>query len=123
MSARFGITSACAEQTLEIHADKWPAEDHLRVCGADEGCERVGVFLEGSPPRVRSRPRQFAGGRGRLGITSACAEQTAISRSACWAAWDHLRVCGADLRLLESMVFVTGSPPRVRSRLHRHPRP
>ena len=48
------------------------------MCGADSDVPQTGVVGDGSPPRVRSRPPVVsilaAGG----GITSACAEQTAI---------------------------------------------
>ena len=51
---------------------------------------------DGSPPRVRSRPPQTLPATARPGITSACAEQTATQPHNGTAAWDHLRVCGAD---------------------------
>ncbi len=51
--------------------------NHLRVCGADDNPYCGGTVYSGSPPRVRSRPAGHPAQRGRPGITSACAEQTA----------------------------------------------
>ena len=50
------------------------------------------------------------------GITSACAEQTAVRGRRCRRSWDHLRVCGADVVPSAMAVTASGSPPRVRSR-------
>ena len=71
------ITSACAEQTASGLVWKSSAADHLRVCGAD-GEWDVDLYAQsGSPPRVRSRPSQSMPMFSTVGITSACAEQTA----------------------------------------------
>ena len=61
----------------------------------------------GSPPRVRSRrDGQVAGGLrqrgGRMGITSACAEQTNHTVGYGKLDGDHLRVCGADFLSMAS---------------------
>ena len=111
-----GITSACAEQTDSPPRAWPPAQDHLRVCGADltpTGSKRVGL---GSPPRVRSRLAGHQTHSRRTGITSACAEQTRTSSSRKAAIWDHLRVCGADNPMRQAIRILLGSPPRVRSR-------
>ena len=74
MDAR--IISACAEQTHRGGTEHHHHTDHLRVCGADlqfaEGAE-VG---RGSSPRVRSRLGEARRAGWRVGIISACAEQT-----------------------------------------------
>ena len=54
----------------------------------------------GSPPRVRSRLPEVHTDLQPLGITSACAEQTAPVRVRPIAVQDHLRVCGADRSLI-----------------------
>ena len=74
-----GIISACAEQTRWPRPDCRPRRDHLRVCGADPASPRCRTALPGSSPRVRSRPHVPDELRDRLGIISACAEQTATS--------------------------------------------
>ena len=67
------------------------------MCGADFHVQDGLQLVSGSPPRVRSRPYHVGQCSNRIGITSACAEQTGSSH------WD-----------LDSG---EGSPPRVRSRL------
>ena len=71
--------------------------DHLRVCGADRLDLGRTEQHEGSSPRVRSRRYHDMFSLQRLGIISACAEQTPSARSADCSKEDHLRVCGADL--------------------------
>ena len=114
---RPGITSACAEQTasgLDLIAGY---RDHLRVCGADAPESARTLTLEGSPPRVRSRPRPVQSAGAAIRITSACAEQTMFNSFRETRMGDHLRVCGADCWRRSSRQTRTGSPPRVRSRL------
>ena len=74
------------------------------------------AWRSGSPPRVRSRQQQPVAHQRRDGITSACAEQTALAAGAGSASGDHLRVCGADLVTNPVLTTAPGSPPRVRSR-------
>ena len=87
------------------------------MCGADPLAVGVGHASEGSPPRVRSRRPPVQPPTAQRGITSACAEQTPLPRTSACRRWDHLRVCGADLQIAVGMGLLTGSPPRVRSRL------
>ena len=88
------------------------------MCGADRSRNRVRRPVQGSPPRVRSRRYGRSPTMRAPGITSACAEQTGIVPECGGFAWDHLRVCGADLRVFVPDVDGGGSPPRVRSRHH-----
>ena len=115
-NSRVGITSACAEQTTGFVGRVVPDEDHLRVCGADSFPRRGCDAHLGSPPRVRSRRHQETHVSLAVGITSACAEQTPPGSGRGYAAWDHLRVCGADRLGLSFHRVHPGSPPRVRSR-------
>ena len=111
-----GITSACAEQTPVIQALFQSWGDHLRVCGADSSIGADVSPLDGSPPRVRSRPPGTSLNDWCRGITSACAEQTGRRLFLLSRMRDHLRVCGADDRPQQSGKEGQGSPPRVRSR-------
>ena len=86
------------------------------MCGADEVEFKVSGNVRGSPPRVRSRLQRSDHRDGPAGITSACAEQTAIHLLEPLFLWDHLRVCGADDPNAEYLGADNGSPPRVRSR-------
>ena len=111
-----GITSACAEQTLNRVVQESCPWDHLRVCGADAGYAGRCTGDDGSPPRVRSR-HIAPGEPGHVdGITSACAEQTTFTGAVFRTSEDHLRVCGADVFRLSGTLETPGSPPRVRSR-------
>ena len=65
---------------------------------------------------MRSRLSHLNRGSPVPGITSACAEQTAIRSPASSTPRDHLRVCGADHGTKSHDWHATGSPPRVRSR-------
>ena len=111
-----GITSACAEQTWGNRPHPNDGWDHLRVCGADllDGFNIDAV--QGSPPRVRSRPLKVGREYDVHGITSACAEQTSVSKARLPLTRDHLRVCGADYPSDGYDSVYEGSPPRVRSR-------
>ena len=91
-----GITSACAEQTTTTTLWAEPPGDHLRVCGVDHLPSDAVRIAAGSPPRVRSRHHYRCVPCVRVGITSACAEQTPSSGRRSIRNWDHLRVCGAD---------------------------
>ena len=117
--ANRGITSACAEQTSRRRFVRRRSRDHLRVCGADPRSPNARSRMSGSPPRVRSRPWRSGVGRGRTGITSACAEQTTSPEHVLNTSRDHLRVCGADHSSHETNPRMVGSPPRVRSRPRR----
>ena len=119
---RPGIISACAEQTPQPVRRVGPCGDHLRVCGADGIGLGLGHALQGSSPRVRSRPGTAFQPHPAIGIISACAEQTGLPAcTGCWC-WDHLRVCGADLRDRTGSLAGDGSSPRVRSRPHHRQR-
>ena len=112
----FGITSACAEQTMTHGSWVSPAWDHLRVCGADQMLAVGKEINAGSPPRVRSRLGERAARHRQFRITSACAEQTYPVDGSLAGAPDHLRVCGADNIAWDALGKNMGSPPRVRSR-------
>ena len=73
---RIGIISACAERTVAGKADKDHKQDHLRVCGADNGLPTDQSSWVGSSPRVRSGPTVAPTGVAAVGIISACAERT-----------------------------------------------
>ena len=87
------------------------------MCGADVQREPLDGLVTGSSPRVRSRQCSFSLSIRRVGIISACAEQTLPWTNPSRAIQDHLRVCGADVLAQAIEVANQGSSPRVRSRL------
>ena len=113
---RWGIISACAEQTHAMVQSQFGWRDHLRVCGADLMLPSAGVDGMGSSPRVRSRLVVLLGKLRVGGIISACAEQTRTGPCRRRTTRDHLRVCGADVVPQGFDLGKPGSSPRVRSR-------
>ena len=87
------------------------------MCGADWLLSLFCSFHWGSSPRVRSRRVCPCATCVHRWIISACAEQTRCSRIIRRAARDHLRVCGADMKVTQLIRNPRGSSPRVRSRL------
>ena len=86
------------------------------MCGADRRFKRCVILVLGSSPRVRSR-LSCSGVCGSCnGIISACAEQTAAFAMDVIRHEDHLRVCGADVKVRFTHGIGEGSSPRVRSR-------
>ena len=71
-----GTTSACAENTSQPFTNGSNIWNYLRVRG--EYIERLGGGLDGAelPPRARRIPPPRAPKSGRIGTTSACAENT-----------------------------------------------
>ena len=114
--AAVGIISACAEQTHGDFLPRVAKRDHLRVCGADIECPESRLGWWGSSPRVRSRHGNVIVDTTGDGIISVCAEQTSHCSTSARFRRDHLRVCGADLRLHRASKLDEGSSPRVRSR-------
>ena len=72
---------------------------------------------QGSPPRVRGKPRLLAISKVSHGITPACAGKTLIIASNMRLFWDHPRVCGENELEIFEVSPCTGSPPRVRGKL------
>ncbi len=112
---RARIISACAERTNTGKAPKPRDRDHLRVCGADCGCDRGAAALLGSSPRVRSGLAHLHQVAKVAGIISACAERTGLTPQGLRINGDYLRVCGADVLLCLFGLRVVGLSPRVRS--------
>ena len=112
---RARIISACAERTNTGKAPKPRDRDHLRVCGADCGCDRGAAALLGSSPRVRSGLAHLHQVAKVAGIISACAERTDAVRVEPVRDGDYLRVCGADELARRAQRVPGGLSPRVRS--------
>ena len=92
---RRGIISACAERSRRAIPIATSRGDHLRVCGAINPPKPGDQSEAGSSPRVRSDLVARGSRAARIGIISACAERSRLSRTCRMFNWDHLRVCGA----------------------------
>ena len=111
-----GITPACAGKTPPESGLPFCPRDHPRVCGEnDERIESVDDF-EGSPPRVRGKLRRAHLCDGHIGITPACAGKTPALPSPARRPRDHPRACGENLCIAPQILFLSGSPPRMRGK-------
>ena len=68
----------------------------------------------GSPPRVRGTVDDLRLGGGKVGITPACAGNSAYTAAPNSQIGDHPRVCGEQPYGFPSYMMDEGSPPRVR---------
>ena len=96
--------------------------DHPRVCGEKViKSFYVRVFL-GSPPRMRGKAAARRDRRGLHGITPAYAGKRARSPPPPSGRWDHPRVCGEKSMMSRVLLFMVGSPPRMRGKVKRNKR-
>ena len=116
---KVGITPACAGNTWHALFFTWKILDHPRVCGEHEVMVLLGLYLLGSPPRVRGtlypQLTMLNGSR----ITPACAGNTVAMASIRLGYKDHPRVCGEHIVQNDNVAAREGSPPRVRGTLCR----
>ena len=76
----------------------------------------------GSPPRMRGKAAARRDRRGLHGITPAYAGKRARSPPPPSGRWDHPRVCGEKSRMSRVLLFMVGSPPRMRGKVKRNKR-
>ena len=110
----FGITPACAGNSIHHPHSRLQKEDHPRVCGEQGRPCGVRHQNEGSPPRVRGTAVSGKRPDGRKRITPACAGNRDQEREEIPMPEDHPRVCGEQLVDVPVTVRFVGSPPRVR---------
>ena len=111
-----GITPAHAGKTNRLHTSSRTRRDHPRVCGENFQRAESEKARLGSPPRVRGKRDGKGLGRGRRGITPACAGKTRWQRLGQRATRDHPRVCGENRISVSETTSCRGSPPRVRGK-------
>ena len=129
-----GITPACAGNSVGLPARAADPGDHPRVCGEQSASKRPWRTGKGSPPRVRGTGTVDLFCEARVGITPACAGNSApyalitsalgdhprvcgeqqVRESICGLRLDHPRVCGEQHHTTAWPVWPGGSPPRVR---------
>ena len=88
------------------------------MCGANVKPWESFTMWVGSSPRVRGEPAEAGRGGDGERIIPACAGRTPRARTPTPTAWDHPRVCGANLTGLKPGETTTGSSPRVRGERH-----
>ena len=113
-----GITPAYAGKSIGgSDANKCPW-DHPRVCGEKKDNPDEWSEVQGSPPRMRGKAGlvQIVG---RLrGITPAYAGKRVRRSSTHPGSKDHPRVCGEKLADQTVSKLYSGSPPRMRGKVH-----
>ena len=110
----YGITPACAGNSIFHTVNTALVRDHPRVCGEQGAVCRFDAGCRGSPPRVRGTgicrgERSMADG-----ITPACAGNRPGAAREGRGSGDHPRVCGEQAPFLPPARLLKGSPPRVR---------
>ncbi len=100
--------------TLLSTARLRPKRDHPRVCGEHPFSSIVHNPPGGSSPRVRGTQIKLEETIWSAGIIPACAGNTAHMICLELPTRDHPRVCGEHMILLPSILFLSGSSPRVR---------
>ena len=116
-----GTTSACAENTTRQHGCGYRVWNYLRVRG--EYRIRIGTtkFEKELPPRARRIPRAAFSTWIPTGTTSACAENTCLSRLPSRKLWNYLRVRGEYVQEART-ILNRGNYLRVRGEyFHRKP--
>ena len=117
-----GLTPACAGKRMVFAGRKSRTWDHPRVCG-EKGDKVKHCFHDlGSPPRVRGKAAARRDRRGLHGITPAYAGKRARSPPPPSGRWDHPRVCGEKSMMSRVLLFMVGSPPRMRGKVKRNKR-
>ena len=88
--------------------------DHPRACGKNGGTEKRFQLDAGSPPRMREESVWSILVCGPFGITPAHAGRIYNQISSTNPDKDHPRACGKNLASCPDVVFIVGSPPRMR---------
>ena len=92
--------------------------DHPRGCGENSRPARVGGRLDGSPPRMRGKPRRCRTRKRPRRITPAGAGKTLSVLLTPSAFQDHPRRCGENVFDGDASYRHLGSPPQVRGKLY-----
>ena len=113
-----GITPAHAGKSASLCSCAWLPGDHPRTCGEKFYIVLPLYNLLGSPPHMRGKA-DSPSARFRIdGITPAHAGKRAGQHLAAAPQRDHPRVCGEKVQAMRSLPARSGSPPRMRGKVH-----
>ena len=115
------ITPASAGKTKKLVKTAYHKWDHPRECGKNLSHVFRLLLKTGSPPRVREKHSEFTEIELYDGITPASAGKTIFFRFIQLVLQDHPRECGKNIYFIRRQQIETGSPPRVREKLHTCP--
>ena len=110
------IIPARAGQTVWRSTRSRRPADHPRACGANLCWRAPMSAVRGSSPRVRGKRTTQVPHMQAARIIPARAGQTQYSRLFRRARPDHPRACGANSAMAASIIWVSGSSPRVRGK-------
>ena len=112
------ITPAYAGKSLVCVIVRGLSRDHPRVCGEKQSETLTNARRTGSPPRMRGKVVVHSCVVAYLGITPAYAGKSIQYHVIVRPCWDHPRVCGEKIRVCDARDRATGSPPRMRGKVH-----
>ena len=113
-----GITPADAGKTNPVFNVDFAYRDHPRGCGENSFLLIWDLRWSGSPPRMRGKRTHISKTVIRPGITPADAGKTAPFYCLYVTTGDHPRGCGENLYQSLYKLLFSGSPPRMRGKLH-----
>ena len=111
-----GITPAHAGKSLLARRMSFGARDHPRACGEKYSFNIIVERQEGSPPRMRGKEAGGARHLLQVRITPAHAGKSRPPHPDARQMQDHPRACGEKLEHSNSILHLSGSPPRMRGK-------
>ena len=111
-----GITPADAGKTPSGLPVGCSPKDHPRGCGENQSSKRFYALIDGSPPRMRGKPRRWCCEMFEYRITPADAGKTTSMDSTLKSPEDHPRGCGENTQSRKKLNARSGSPPRMRGK-------
>ena len=111
-----GLIPACAGKTLALFVMRSHVRAHPRVCGENWAAGPLGLFVEGSSPRVRGKRFACLFLPSCSGLIPACAGKTVCVFVFTIVFGAHPRVCGENPNKTRDQIVQQGSSPRVRGK-------
>ena len=115
-SSDLRITPADAGKTLRGTSQASEYWDHPRGCGENPIGTALEVRTNGSPPRMRGKPKHRPEVDPCLRITPADAGKTILRHFRRFGSRDHPRGCGENSSPCSKRLQASGSPPRMRGK-------
>ena len=113
-----GITPADAGNRSSNNSKGNSSGDHPRGCGEQSAGLAQSMQSLGSPPRMRGTDLTASKTAKNDRITPADAGNREKRSGLSGLFWDHPRGCGEQTRISFCIIFVEGSPPRMRGTGH-----
>ena len=111
------ITPAYAGKRSASRGHVETVRDHPRLCGEKGNSKGLRGALWGSPPPMRGKGNIFPLAVVLEGITPAYAGKRSGAGLLQERQWDHPRLCGEKISLIQSSHLLSGSPPPMRGKV------